>query len=259
MCQVQRPVCVDSGTNARVSTSKPGIACDETEKLHAALRLFETQAMNFGTRFIQDASVRARYFKEVRRMSEDILGRVGSGKLTAAEAAQEANLLRNQIMEVSRLKSSDIGRAAAERLKSAGKSLAELEEFYAQKQFGHTFSRLTAAERRTVHLAIVESAGRARTSVTARAVRMGRLGRAFVVLSLSLAVYNVTTAENKAEAVGREAAALGGGILGGAAAGAATGLVCGPGAPVCSTVLVFVGGALGALGMDFTFSWINGE
>lgn len=34
------------------------------------------------------------------------------------------------------------------------------------------------------------------------------------------------------------------------------GLACGPGAPVCSVMGVFIGGALGAMGADFTFGWV---
>ncbi|MGH9118434.1 MAG: hypothetical protein ACRD0A_11350 [Acidimicrobiales bacterium] len=53
--------------------------------------------------------------------------------------------------------------------------------------------------------------------------------------------------------------ALGGGILGGmgggAAAGATAGLVCGPGAPVCSTVLAVGGTIVGAIGG----SWLGQE
>ena len=41
---------------------------------------------------------------------------------------------------------------------------------------------------------------------------------------------------------------IGGSILGGVAGGALAGLACGPGAPVCSTVLGIGGGVLGALG-----------
>jgi hypothetical protein len=39
------------------------------------------------------------------------------------------------------------------------------------------------------------------------------------------------------------------------AGGAAAGLACGPGAPVCVAVGVFVGGALAALGADFAFEF----
>jgi len=37
------------------------------------------------------------------------------------------------------------------------------------------------------------------------------------------------------------------------AGGAAAGMICGPGAPVCVTIGVFVGGVAAVLGADFTF------
>ena len=37
--------------------------------------------------------------------------------------------------------------------------------------------------------------------------------------------------------------------------GAVAGLACGPGAPVCVTVGVFVGGIIGSFGADFTFEY----
>ena len=48
---------------------------------------------------------------------------------------------------------------------------------------------------------------------------------------------------------------LGGGFAGGAAGGAIARLACGPRAPICVTVGVFVGGALGALGADVSLGW----
>lgn len=45
----------------------------------------------------------------------------------------------------------------------------------------------------------------------------------------------------------KEGATLLGGALGGAAATASAGLICGPGAPVCVTALFIVGGIVGAI------------
>lgn len=49
------------------------------------------------------------------------------------------------------------------------------------------------------------------------------------------------------------------GIGGGIAAGAATGVLCGPGASVCVTIGFFArlfSRALGAMGADMTFGWL---
>ena len=65
----------------------------------------------------------------------------------------------------------------------------------------------------------------------------------------------MATAEDKTREVAHEAAVLGGGFVGSAAAGAVAGLACGPGAPVCVTLGVFIGGVLGALGTDWMFQF----
>lgn len=103
---------------------------------------------------------------------------------------------------------------------------------------------------------IIESAGRARPSVNNLANKYSKLGRGLLVVTLGVAVYNITLADNKTRAMAREGAIIGGGFAGAAAGGGAAGLTCGPAAPVCVTLGVFVGGALGALGTDLTFGWL---
>ena len=78
-----------------------------------------------------------------------------------------------------------------------------------------------------------------------------------IIFSLAVSVYNVATAEDKAKAAVNEGVVIGGGFAGGAAGGAVAGLACGPGAPVCVTIGVFVGGALGAFGADLAFDFFD--
>jgi hypothetical protein len=85
--------------------------------------------------------------------------------------------------------------------------------------------------------------------------RLSRVGRGLLVTTLACAVYNVATSEDKPRAATREGMAIGGGFIGGAVGGAVAGMACGPGAPICVTLGVFVGGALGALGADLSFDW----
>ena len=82
------------------------------------------------------------------------------------------------------------------------------------------------------------------------------MGRGLIFVSVAFAVYNVATAENKGRQVVKEGATAGAGVLGGMAGGAVAGLACGPGAPVCVGVGIFVGGAIAALGADVTFDWL---
>jgi hypothetical protein len=92
--------------------------------------------------------------------------------------------------------------------------------------------------------------------MNAAARRFSKLGQGFLVVTIGVAVYNIALAEDKVKATAREGVIIGGGFAGGAAGGAVAGLACGPGAPICITVGVFVGGALGALGADCTFGWL---
>jgi hypothetical protein len=204
--------------------------------------------MNFGRSFINDASVRENYVRKIHEMSREILRDVESGRATPREGARFAVEMRNRIMEESRGLSSTTGRARAEKMKDAGKSLAALIEEKAAKIFpGRSFVTLSRSERRLVFSDIIASAGKSRPSVTAGIERWRLMGRGCIAFTIAISTYNIWTAQNKVEAGLKEGIVLGGGAAGGALAGAATGLVCGPGAPFCSTALFIVGGIMGAL------------
>jgi hypothetical protein len=213
--------------------------------------------MNFAMRFIKDDRVRQGYVAEIKRMSNQILDAVQHGDIKAEEGADFANRMRNKIMDLKRLKLSDLGIAYSSLQKTDGIALEVLEEKYAQRLFKKAFAKLTEVERDKVFLTIIDAAGRDNPKVTLRSARFAKLGRGFLLLTGGLAVYNVATADNKGEAIAREGMGVGAGIAGGALGGAAAGLLCGPGAPVCVTVGVFVGGALGAVGMDYLFDWVK--
>lgn len=236
-------------------TALPG---PEGESIHykafeQALSALEAEAFNFGHRFIHDAPVRAQYLARIAEMSREMTERLRRGELTAFEAAREAVDLRNGIMEATRLQSSDVGRAYAESLKRTGSTLENQCRRYARKLFSSDFTHLTPGQQNQVYRAVVEAAGRDRTGVTRNAARLGPAGKGLLVLTLAIAVYNVATADDKAKAAGKEGVLIGGGVLGGMGGGALAGLACGPGAPVCVTLGVFVGGVAGALGAEFAF------
>lgn len=259
-CESGIPYCVDAGTSALMATPIPGPGyLMDTRVAQDAIVALQAEAFNFGTRCISDWYVRLNYFKEIKNLSAEILGRIADGKITPAEGALEANLVRNSIMEASRLQSSEVGAALAYKLKNTGKPLEALQEEGALKRFGRPFRELGKGEQGEVALGIVESAGRSNLKVTTNAIRLGRLGKGLVVLSLALAIYQIATAQDKLKMAVRVGGETGGGMVGGAAGGAAAGLACGPGAPVCSFIGVFVGGALGALGVGKLFDWIDDD
>jgi hypothetical protein len=230
---------------------------DRDDGVERAIEALEDEARNFAFRFIQDAKVRAEYLSSIRQHAEQIRESVRAGELTPAEAAAHANEMRNRILDLARMKSSDMGRAAAERIKIHGLRLEDLLEKYAQKKFGKPFEILKPQEREVVYFEIVEAAGHARPSVTVRSIRLARLGRGLLVVSAGIAIYSIATSANKVEAAVHEGVDFGGGVAGGAAGGALAGLAFGPGAVVAVPIGVFVGGLAGALGADFLYEWIR--
>ena len=252
----------DEGTMCRAQSASPGPINDRTcnaqdeYKFQYELNILASGAMNFANRFIKDANVRSEYLKRADLFAQKLVFAVKNGNVTAKEAAQRANDMRNSLLDVARLKSSDIGRAIAESLKATGLTLAEAQEKYALKRFGKTFSQLVDSQKGQVYMDIVEASGRARPSATKSALRWGKLGKGLLVLSIGLVAYDIYAAEDKSKAVAVGGASLGGGFLGGAAGGAGAGLFCGPGAPSCSGVGVIVGGGLGALGIGSLVDWL---
>ena len=196
--------------------------------------------------------MRRKYIAEAEANARRIWNELRAGR-AVADAAKEAHYLRTQLLESTRLASSDLGRAYAEREKGRLPKLSELEEHYARKLKGQSFESLSAAEKNRVWRNIVEASGRTRPSANALAKYASKAGRGFVLLSTALAVYNVATAEDKSKQIAKEGTTAGAGILGGMAGGAAAGLICGPGAPVCVAVGIFVGGVLAAAGAEVTF------
>ena len=187
----------------------------QIDVLNKSLHQLEVAANNFGIRFINDESARYKYNKLAKQMAEDILHEVYSGEITPLQGAEKAQIARNVIMEQIRKITSDIGKAKAQALKQYGRSLKELEEKYAVKLFGKSFKALSGEERNQVWLTIVARSGKPDEAVNMKVRKFGRAGRLFLVFTVSVAVYNVATAEDKVTAAAREGTSLAGGFLGG--------------------------------------------
>ncbi|MQX35885.1 hypothetical protein GHC57_05065 [Roseospira navarrensis] len=178
-----------------------------------------------------------------------------SGYTAWAQAANEANAIRNTVMDTLRGRSTPVGHALAQSIKSQGRTLNEMVARKTVQLFGPgaTFTTLSQARQNRVYSEIVRSAGRSNPTITARMRTWSRAGRGLIVLSIGLSVYNIATSDQPGQTAVREVAVTGAGIGGGIAGGALAGLACGPGAPVCVTVGAFVGGALAAFGVDMVF------
>ena len=218
-----------------------------------AIKVLEAQIANVGGHLTIDSSARLAYAREIKRMAEKLRADAVANRITWASAAQQAQETRNVVMEVIRSRSTPVGRAMAQRIKSEGLSLNLLIARQTRKMFGESanFSRLTSSKQNAVYAEIVSSAGRSNPNITRAMSRISYAGRGLLFLSMGLSVYSVATSTNKPLAIRRELAANGAGIAGGIAGGALAGLACGPGAPVCVTVGAFVGGAMAAFGTSY--------
>lgn len=234
-----------------MSAVRPDV--NDRQAFDYAIRTFHAEVANAGAHMAIDGAARQQYARLINAMANDLKRQADAGRITWAEAARQANVSRNAVMETIRSRSTPVGRAMAERLKREGRTLNEL---IARKTIqlhgaGANFNTLPPQAQNAVYASIVRSAGESNPRVTAQMRLLSRAGRGLLVLSIAVSVYTVATADDKAAAAGEEAAITGAGILGGVAGGAAAGLVCGPGAPVCVTIGAFAGGALAAFGVDF--------
>ena len=232
----------------------PGATADSgSPALDESLQQLRDAFVDFGLRFIGDQDVRADYITKAERYADEILAKVKRGELTPQQGASEAHAMRNGLLDAARLKSSDIGKAAAELEKATGKTLEELLAKYSKQLFGREFAELAVAEQDAVFIAVVKAAGRPNPRYTAIASRLGKAGKGLLIVSIAFSVYNIAESDRPGREAVKEGVSTGVGFLGSLAGGAAAGLVCGPGAPICAGVGVLVGGLVFALGTDLAF------
>jgi hypothetical protein len=223
--------------------------------LQNALNALQSTAANFAAMCINDSKVRAQYMRDIAAASAEMRQAVESGKFSAREAAEAANNMRNQLLELSRLRSSPTARAYATKLKKDGLSLGKLGEKYAQQLFHKPFVALTESQQASVYREIVNGAGRGNSAVAALAKTLGRAGKRLLLVSLAVASYEVCEAEDKPREVARQGGIAVAGIAGGWAAGSGTvaaGL-CAATAPICVGVAALIGGILFTSGADLAF------
>ena len=251
----RRDTWFDNGTLCLARSPAPGatgVTRNDRTAFDSAIRALESEIANAGSHLSIDAAARQAYTRQIRAMADELGNLASTGRLTWAEAAAQANAARNTIMELIRARSTPLGRALAQQIKSEGKTLNELIARKVQQMHGPAadFNRLTAAQQNAVYAEIVQSAAKSNPRVTATMRRLSRAGRGLLVLAIALSIYTVAHAADPVAAAKHELLVTGAGIAGGIAGGALAGLACGPGAPVCVTVGAFVGGALAAFGVD---------
>ena len=225
----------------------------DEEAFENAIKSLEATAASAGVHLELDSTARRIYAREIKAMSDSLRREVVSGKMSWAQAAEQAHDTRNVVMQLIRSRTTPAARAYAEYRKAEGRSLNALIAEKTSKLFGKgaIFAKLTPSQQNRIFAEVVASAGRSHPAVTRNAMRLSYLGRGVILLSLALSMYNILNASNKATAVKRELITTAAGIGGSIAAGALAGLACGPGAPVCVTIGAFAGGALAAFSAGF--------
>lgn len=218
------------------------------DKFEQAINALQGDVAAAAARLSVDPRLRLEYSKRIKEMASDLRAKANAGVISWEKAAQEAQITRNLIMDMVRSRSTPLGKAMAERLKSEGKTLNELVAKKAKSLFGPqaNFNSLSEFQKNQIYASIVESAGKSNPQVNMKMMQLSHVGRGLVVLSIAISVYEIYTAENKVSESGRQIAITGAGIAGAAASSAMAGLICGPGAPVCVLIGGFVGGALAA-------------
>ncbi|MGA2253264.1 MAG: hypothetical protein ABSG53_01270 [Thermoguttaceae bacterium] len=252
---------IDDGTMCRNLSTPPVPVCTESNQLpvptefRRALDQFEAAASTFASRFIPDNALRLKYAESVKNMSASILDEFYQGKISAKDGAELANRLRNEIIDQTRDLSSDVGRAWAEKIKAEGLKMPELQEKYANQLFKKEFAALSEAEQNEVFLAIMKSAGRANEGVIVTSARLAKISKGLLFVTAAVSVYQIATSDRPGREAVKQGAVVGTGLAVGEIIGAAaaTSLVCGPGAPICVGIFVFVGGTAAAYGADVGF------
>lgn len=227
-------------------------------EFRTTLEFLQAEIAAFGVPVLHDAATRQLYNSEIAALQTTVTAQVRSGQLTWQAAASQAHELRNSIMEAARTRTSPLGRALAQTIKTQGRTLNEVVARQTTRMFGAgaDFHVLSMTEQNRVYMKVVQSASTNNAQISSALRNTAKWGRSLLVLSLAVSAYQVLTSEEPLAEAGNEAAlfgaSVGGSYLGGAVA---AGLLCGPGAPICVGLGIFVGGALAAYATDHVGRW----
>ncbi|GAC1327302.1 MAG: hypothetical protein NVS3B11_05400 [Collimonas sp.] len=193
--------------------------------------------------------------RDIANAISEIKVKVKNRQISTAEGAKIAQLMRNEILDLSRLRSSSIGRAYAMSIKKGGRSMADLTEKYSMALFKKPFGALSEVRQSGVYAEIINAAGRPDLRVAALAKMVGKMGKRLLLVSLAIAVYEINEAEDKVRETTRQGTLATAGIVGGSAvgAGAIAAGACAATAPVCVSVAALIGAILFSAGANFTF------
>lgn len=227
--------------------------------LEMAVAAFEGAATRFSLDAISDANARLSYMRNIRRISEQVLEDAKAGRISSREAMEYCYEIRNKIMAEHRKFTSAQGLAVAERKKKNPPPISELLDKYSQKSFNLDYDQLTEAQKSKTHYSIIESSGRDNAQFTKGTQRMRVMGKVGILVTATLATYEIVSAENKVKETARQGLVVGFGGLGGLVAALGVSTICGPAAPVCAVALVLVGSTAGGIAGSLVADYMDEE
>jgi len=227
--------------------------------LDTAIAAMEGAATRFSLDAINDANVRSSYMANIRRVSQQAKSDVMAGKVSSLEAVEYCYEMRNKIMAEHRDFTSAQGLAKAEKLKTAPPSLTNLLDKYAQNKYNLNYEQLSEAQKKEVHYRIIESSGRDNAKISRGTQRMRIIGKVGILVTATIATYEILTADNKVKETARQGLIIGSGAAGGFLAGLGVSALCGPGAPFCAIAVILIGSTVGGVAGSFTADALDDE
>lgn len=124
---------------------------DGKAKFESAVNALQGDVSAAAARLSVDPRVRLEYSKRIKAMAEDLRAKANSGFISWEKAAMEAQETRNLIMDMVRTRSTPLGRAMAERMKTSGVTLNELVAKKTASMFGPraNFNSLSETQKNT--------------------------------------------------------------------------------------------------------------
>lgn len=155
--------------------------------------------------------------------------------------------MRGKIVLEHRQYTSAQGLAIAERHKKTTPSLNHYLDKYAQEKYKLKFTDLNENQKSSIYYEIIKASGRDNVSFTTINKRLVIIGKVTVLVTATIATYQILNAENQKKEAIKQGVQISTGIAGGWLAGLAVTPICGPGAPFCAIAVVLIGSAAGGL------------
>ena len=223
------------------------------EKLRIELNyLTESVYAMFAKEFIRIPQLRTEYQTAIRQMSNEILTIVDKEQdkakkyMLAKQYSKESYLLRNQILNDIRNKSSEFAKALAKSEKPVLPSFESLiVKKMQQNNFSGEFENLSLEQKIKVYRDIIDSSKSTRKSVNDKIPYYRFFGYAFIVTTMAYVGYDLYYSDDKLKTAIKHTNTIGFGLLGGSIGTAMAVDTCDIN-PICYAGFAFLGSLIGS-------------